>query len=489
MARFAAEPEVLRFPLPYVDCQGSPRWVLWPAWAFRVVAPRPRPRSTNLLQRAVLGLVIAGRRRATEIGERLVLGADLVAFILEELRVAGWLDVSFAPTPEGRSTLAEDTSEPVDEMTVGWVFVDPFTGDIWPRFHEGELPYARVERGERFGVQLQSGTLGKPHHDRAFEVRCRAQDPCHTARPAAEDILRAARNHRRHQDWQEQPTAEAPVLQSISFVLEEPASCLLATRVWLSKAGEWQVDDPFGVGQSLRLRRWIEARFATDPDLRRSLSPVVGADPEATDIQSLTWRAEEIVDDRLPALRGTPELRQRLIAMQRAVLETRALDCPMDKWDDVVIKAQRAAERAFLDIHSEHPQRVHLAGDESVNEALFDGLAQALGFEIPLPPSLSRVRRGKLLHAAEHGSGSLRSLVLLSLLGAPGVTDHPLARAARRDPRLLHKLDDLARTRDHAAHEAPSNAPTTRRNAWVEESVETIYSAIDLLFSTGPRDR
>lgn len=487
MGRYGAEAVVLRFPLPRLQREqhASARWVLWPASAWRVVAPRPRRRAMNVFQRAILGLCLAGVTRVEDIGRRLLIAEALAEHIQGELRGIGWLGPREEVTTAGRRVLEDDATEPIEDFVVGWVFTDPFTGLVWPRFHPGELPYAEVDPGEGSRRVLLSGSRGAPHRDHAFEVKAHWQDEVRVVRPTAEEILRAARSHRRQHDREDEPvTGDPPVLQRVSLVLEEPVSCLLATRAWLAAPGDWRVDDPFGVGQSLRLRGLIETRMALDRPLRDWLEPIAGGSPDAGDIASLEQHAKWLVKDRLTATdRIRPELYERLVAMQRALLETEQENAPEDKWDDVAVKAQRAAERAFLDVHDAHPARAPLANDEAFNEALLDELARTAGFVVPLPQSLSRVRRGKVTHAMEHGSGSLRALILVGLLGSAGSPGHPLTHAAKGDARLLHRLDELATTRDRSAHEGTGERLSSRRE-WVRSGVDTVFDAVRLLFST-----
>jgi hypothetical protein len=217
------------------------------------------------------------------------------------------------------------------------------------------------------------------------------------------------------------------------------------------------------------------------------LASIAGGDPQATDPTSLAQTAAWEIETRLTiAIRERRALHERLVAMQRALKEAEVDGSPRDKWDDVAVKAQRAAERLFLEICDAHPPRTRLTEDRACNMALVDELAAAAGFEAPLPPSLSRVRSGKVEHAAREGSGSLRPLVVLALLGTVGLPDHPLARAAKAEPRLLHKLDELASTRDRAAHEGPSHArrAIAERHQPIREGVETVMAATKLLFTT-----
>jgi hypothetical protein len=488
MERLGADSVVLRFRLPRVPWLAGPRWLLWPALAWRVVAPSPRPRKLNVLQRAVLGLCVAGTTRAEEIGTRLLIATDLAALIVTELQGNGWLDVRGTCTDAGRRTLEDDESEAVHDQTVGWVFTDPFSGETWPRFHAGELPHANVESPARDRWTLVTGTAGNPRREPAFEVRPRGGEAVRRQQPRPEDVLRAVRAHRRHHAWEDEPVAaDAPVVQRVSFVSELPTACLLAVRTWLAAPGEWRVDDPFGIGDSVRLRRWIEERLDDDHGLHDWLAPVAGGDPEATDPVSLAQAAAWEIETALTiAIRERRAFHERLVAMQRALKEAEVDGSPADKWDDVAVKAQRAAERLFLELCNAHSPRTRLTQDRDCNMALVDQLAAAAGFEAPLPPSLSRVRGGKIEHAAREGSGSLRPLVLLALLGTAGFPEHPLARAARAEPRLLHRLDALASTRDRAAHEGPSHVrrALSERHQPIREGVETVIAATKLLLTT-----
>lgn len=488
MESFTRDTPVLRFRLPRVEWREGPRWLLWPAWGWRVVAPRPRQRQLNIFQKAVLGLCRAGRVRAEDIAQRLMIDPELAAHIALELQANGWLDPMGRPTAQGLRVLEEEESEPLHEQTVGWVFSDPFSGETWPRFHTGELPYAETEAGAEGYPVLLSGTVGNPRRDQPFVVLPQAGEALRAERPLAEDVLRAVRAHRRQHSWEEAiDAADAPLLQRVSFVADEPSAYLLAARAWRDLAGVFRLDDPFGIGDSGRLRRWVEERLDRSQALRRWLAPVAGGGEEPDDLKSLEQRAAWDVEERLTiAIRTRDALCDRLVVMQRALLEAGLEDSPEDKWDDVAVKAQRAAERLFQEICERHPSRTRLAQSAELNEALLNDLASIAGFRAPLPRTLTRVKRGKVIHAEQHGSGSLRPLMVLALLGTAGMPDHPLARAAREGADLLHRLDALASVRDEAAHEDRRQDERTARSrrGRVRDGVEAVFSAVRLLIST-----
>ena len=71
MASWSDLPVVRFAPSPFVADGERVEWLLWPALAWRVIGPRPRERELNLVQRAVLGLLVAGRRTVDEVaGDR-----------------------------------------------------------------------------------------------------------------------------------------------------------------------------------------------------------------------------------------------------------------------------------------------------------------------------------------------------------------------------------------------------------------------------------
>lgn len=488
MALFARDTPTIGAPLRWVQWKGTPRWLLWPTFAWRVVAPRPRERKLDIFQKAVLGLCRAGETRAERIGERLMIDRDLAALIARELEGVGWLDGRGLLTERGRRVLEDEEGEPLEDQTTGWVFTDPFSGDVWPRFLAGQLPYVKAELPDGGNPELETGSVGKPIRVRAFPVLPLPDDAVREARPRAEDILRAARAHRRHHEWEDDSRlTDAPTLQRVSFVSDEAVPHFLAVRTRQDDSGDWRVDDPFGVGESAKLRGWIEDRCLIRPSLRGWLAPVAGGDTESEDLKSLTTRAVWEVDGRVH-LREKGVLHERLVVMQRALLETELPGCPEDKWDDVVIKAQKAAERLLRDVHESNAPRAPVAQDVLLNELLLNTLAAAAGFETPLPRSLTRVKPGKVQYAAGNGNGSLRPLLILAVLGTAGAPAHPLVRAGREAPDLLKRLDDLASVRDAAAHEsAPTRRPAAereKRRVLVRAAVETVFAAVKSLIPT-----
>jgi hypothetical protein len=464
----------------------SVRWVLWPVFAWRVVAPVLRDRPLNLFQKAVLGLARARVVRAVDVAERLLIAPDLALLALQELQGMGMLDAGGEPSKRGLKTLDDIELDPPEDARVGHVLSDPFTGKLWPRFLSGDLPVADVELDDHDRVVMLSGSAGDPYKDRTFSIYPGHREGVVQARPGARDVLRAARRHSRQRSLDEvEDDRDVPRLQRVSFVDERPQAYLLALRARRHESGDWLVDDPFGHGEAADLRARIEERLDTHPGLRGWLTPLIGAEGDNPTLAELQREAEWAVEERLTlAIRQHEPVRERLAIMQRALLEASVDDAPMDKWDDVLVKAQRAAERTLHILHGRFQARTPLYGqlavsDKRFNQALLDKLAAELGYRVPLPDTLSCVRRGKVQDAEQRMSGSLRPLLVLALLSAGRDEAHPLTRAGRAHPDLLDRLDALATARDRAAHDGRTPEPER-----VNRHVDTTFLLVEQLLLT-----
>ncbi len=476
-SKFDENTPILRFNKGNVQ---KARWVLWPVFVWHVVAPVPRERKINLFQRAVLGLARAGITKIHDVALRLLIAPDLAALIVQELQSMGLLNHAGSPTQRGLGILNDIEEEPADEAQVGHVLSDAFGGKIWPRFLTGALPVADVLNEEGWPVLL-SGSAGDPWKDKTFSVR----PPGVVATPpSTRDILRAARRHRRQREFDEMDDErDVPRLQRVSFVDDRAQPYFLAVRARCHDSGDWMVDDPFGHGEAVELRARLEERLDSQPGLRRWLAPLIGGDSGVQTLVQLQEKAVWEVEDRLTfAIRQHDMVRERLVAMQRALLEAESDKAPRDKFDDVLVKAQRAVERALYTVHQEYSDTSQslsaklTKSDKEFNRRLLDAMAAELGFKTPLPATLSSVQSGKVYSAERWNKGGLRSLLLLCLLCADQNKAHPLCKIGATSPDLLHRIDALATARDQAAHDGATVCADK-----IPEHVETTYAAIKAL--------
>ncbi len=495
------------------------QWIAWPAWAWRVVAPLPRHRSLNVFQRAVMKLAVAGKRRADELAGLLELDRELVALVITELQGRGALDEHGAPTGAGKAILEKDSDEE-PELVSGHLFQDPESLDLWPRFAE-RVSFAEVEfrDGDAFPTLLR-GSKGGPKPRRLYTVLPgNVPEP---ALPRPEQIVEALQSHfhtlrrsrRASPDLEDEELswADADVakladqyLDRVDLVDDEPTPYFLLSFVYFpaneADAAGWRVCDPFGLGDSMVLRRRMEARMREDDRLRELVSQVVG---EEVDAAQGTWRAmldrleewarETVRLELTSNIETHQDLFKRLVRMER-------------KWQELAHSGDAASRESVAEFFVsaqlviEHLLHTWLADQPRIeedvlakggrardyNRARFESAAEDCGFTTPLPESLGHVRGGKVLNALKGGMGSLRPLLLAVLLKAQHAPEHPVRRWGKAVPGFLERLDDLAQLRDRAAHAAKGHHEKEDPQMYRELVYDAVSLGLDLPRSASAR--
>jgi len=512
---FTPERPVLNFGPRHHARWSSRQFLLWPAWAYRVVAPRVRQRRLNVLQRAVMGLCRAGLPQAEVLAQNLSVHTDLAAFIVAELTDLGHLDSDGLPTEHGLHVLEEDSIE-TQEMVAGYVFQDPWNGDLWPRFAE-HLDYCELEYNDDGFPALMLGTTGKPRRYRAFTVLPRSAVV--PATPSASAVVEAVARHRkgmRFNDAQENDdepigdfVASGVQIRRVSFVEEEPKPVFLTTYLYVpeSDAGamDWYACDPFGLGQSVRLRRRVEAVMHEVPALFGVVNDLVGQtlhagyEDQRRWLEAIQLQAGLEVDRRLTVNIRSHAAFDLLLAMEAARHEVRSLgrDCPERKINEVLRAGVKVLEAVFSSMAVTHPfggvwKRVYVERvdgrsgrrrlvqqrDGGLLAALYESAIRSVGFAAPVPQSLLNVKPGQVRSVADYGDHwRLRPLVTATALLADRDPAHPLREAARREPQLLMVVDEIANLGGSAGH--ANSAKVTIDDA--EEQVEKVYAVVSTL--------
>lgn len=493
----------------YYDPRPAVRWsrrqyFLYPVRMYRVVAPRVSSRKLNILKKAVLGMCRAGIMGVAEIGNHLDIEKDLAALIISQLSDQGYVDSHGLPTQRGLKTWDDETFISQD-VTAGFVFQDPWTGDLFPRFVERE-EYADIRVNETGFPELILGTTGKPDHQRAF-MPLPIQGTT-KVQPSPIEILNAVRQHRRtlknarrirddsEETWVFQQVRD---LGRVSFIDEEPIDLWLTTCIYLPEnvlsANTWNVCDPFGLGDSPWLLRRLEKhrKDKTIQGLEKFLLNMLGEQRSEEFANLDDWltladrEAGLQVEYKLtPAIRKWEELFEDLVAIERSYIEAKELidsRIILDKLKDILLKSQIAAERLFKVLQSEHPTEgcwKRLSERTGHNRETLNRFARSAGFKEPLPEGLLNVNRNAIRTAADRGNGSLRALMLTALLATPGNSAHPLRFTSQQYPDLLHSLDQLAEKRNSYAGHATNQHATAQplELADVTQLIDTVYRLV-----------
>ena len=471
------------------------RNLCWPAWMWQVLAPVPHKRPFNLFQEVVLKMCRAGVSTVEEIHVRIGLGRDLLGFVFLQLQNTGLLDNTGSPTHRACKLLDKDQEE-VPEYITGYIFQDPYSGRIWPRFHigklkrlQGDFTFHKKTQSTQFSIE--TGSVGKPRTIRGTlltpQSSLRVPEP-----PTALQILRSWRQH--HQtsfqfgqlhsrslgDSQEQMAWNSTQsLEQVSLLSEDPEPVYLTTYLFIpsdsGKSAQWQICDPFGFGISRFLRREVETFVQQHKTLRGLLEQIAGNAfaIEAEDVSELFALLEKhslgSVENELgQEVQNFPALLRFLCQIEEDLGQ---LSHFRKVSGESASKKQKAHTAAFLrglyasieellaETQALYPPgpSCPLKGSASKNGALLSLIAHnKLGFHrgsvAGCLDTILQQHHGQLRNVSEFGGRNLPTQVAVMMLSANDDPTHPAYALARTMPNWLLSLVHLKNLRDTAAH-------------------------------------
>ena len=486
---------------------GEREFLLWPALLYRVIAPDPLRSELNVFERAVLGFFQAGLPAITVIAQKLQLHQDLVSYIVQDLLERGLLNKAGGLSADGL-TLLQDFLAPL-ELRLGYVFQDPWTGNLWPRFVE-HLEYAEVEYGDNGYPRLVMGTRGTPKRRPAYTHLPRIGFP---SPPLPSEILKAVSRHCRAAKWPrakggyheeefEEFDLSAPDLDRVSMVDEEPHPVLLTTYLYLPEERNsrysWFVCDPFGANDSVSLKIAIEREMDSTPLLRARVSRLLEKSCLLSYEGYVNWRADLREKARLNVEKQlTLTCRQfacyeHLVAMEGARLELGDGGPDAEPTLRGMMNACRLAmETVFDALQEQFPAddaiRPLFPGKKPIkawrDRAIqYDAAVKRVGFEAKLPSRLRKMKAELVQDACRPRSGHLGPAVMGAVLAAALCDEHPMRTAAARDPGLLTKISEILEVAGGLIHGASVRDMKER----CLQAVEWTYHTIRLLNGIEP---
>jgi hypothetical protein len=485
---------------------GTRKWVLWPAFAYKVLLPARRDSAFNLFQRTVLGLCHAKVRAPSELQARLALPEELVAFILEQLQGMGLLDEANAPTPRALRLLDEE-DDSFEAEDAGYVFVDAHGHRPWPRLHRGSLPFVTAELGSGGIARFTRGPEGDP-----TPVTATVLWPAPNVRtghpPTPLEILKAARQHHRRQrafarEWtgvelsdELTPSQGEPgrsSLKRVRLVNSTPEPILVAAFFLAPQDARhqaWLITDPCGLGLSEVLRD--EARRLARDDkgqVRRLIEELTGEawHVDGGDLAHYLAEASRAATARVSRHLGEAvnllpkEVVQRLADAEGRLESARTHSSASTKAiEDFLGHAYAAVEGVFVWLVELFPDRsvlAALADSGPANAQLLRRVAAAQGFSTSERLlGLLGVPRSAVMGALR-GNRALPGRLAVALLAAQRRTEHPLRALAVTFPQALELLSHLGRLRNDASHDTDS-VPSVDRALAVRDQLFAFLRAL-----------
>jgi hypothetical protein len=454
-------------------------WLLWPVFVYRVIAPLPAGnKSLNIFQKAVLGFAHIKETRSDVIGRHLHLQSELIELILKELRRKDLLTSEYHTTAEGERLVREEMEEMPSEILAGNVFQDPWHKQLWPRVVD-KLQFAPTEyEKDDIYPTLVFGTTGKQRHCKPFLKR--SDFNANPALPSVQDILDASDRHQRditkisksgivYETDEEiktniQVEIDNPRISKISLISESPEPYYLTTFLYRPendpRPGEWYVCDPFGLGASATMRRWIDNLTKHDDLLRERLENWLQKTEAITSITSsstnLADQAKIEVQLRFSESAELMPFWPQMIAMVRSELEIAdAVKLPHDKLRDVLVKAAITLESVLDHVRTQYPApgcaQIYNTADRKYRHELLNGIAANIGFLTPVPHRLANIDPQRV-QKTENSGGTLGERLTSAILAARSQPDHPFYLAAQKMPDMLTRISQLIYLRGQSSH-------------------------------------
>lgn len=490
---FNSEAEILNFGPRASRRWSAHRYLLWPALAYRVTAPRIRSHTLNPLQKAVALLVRTGLLKANEIGPKLDIHDDLAHHILVELWQLGYLTQT-GVSENGLKALRDDSVLSYDWVS-GFIFQDPWSGKLWPRF-VSDLNFCDYSYKDHLHLHL--GTEGKPRNVRPTLVDFPVKDSS-IPFPRAEEVIRAIRRGDRQAnstrsaryadedvDAVEFPESQSAGINQITEVDATRRSVFLTTFLYVPEPEQaddrrptsppaWAVCDPFGFSEIPELYNQIHEVARGDNNLQWMIARLLedsGYQPGYAGMRDWEDRAVEDAQGRITqifsnSIQGYEGVFSELVAFESKYRIAR--DVP-ERTAGLPRELLKVLESVFIWCIKTYPpgaiwQRVFYEDrnrktgrmdwfpirHRSDYQEAYRYAARELGLE-PAERFL-RTHPNHIRAVVEYNHNSkFTASVCAQVMYAAEVDDHPLRRVAREIPNLLEMLETIASDGGKAGH-------------------------------------
>lgn len=255
----------------------------------------------NFFQKAVLKFKLMPSISNERIAELLDLDVRLINRIEKDLRRDDLLDESGQLTESGKKVREESESLIVDENSkpqLGYIFKYEGGNTLFP-YYQRDVDYAE-SNGEVLLYNNSEKTIELPFKAPLLRVETEKDTV-----PNEQEIFRSIKSskHRLSIDL-DVDTSSLQNLRITFLPSPEPVPVNVFTYIYLPLAkdrgneeiyeDEWQVLDPFGAGDSIELKNYLQNEVNKDRNFKKCLSEAFGTATTMNHIQFL--EAEELID-------------------------------------------------------------------------------------------------------------------------------------------------------------------------------------------------
>ena len=493
---------VLNFGVPW-KTEGVD-YVLWPVLAYRLTAPiLPVRHKSNPLERAVLGLVRSGINNPGDLAELLGLDPELAQHITRRL-ADGYqpaLDSKMRLTDYGRKML-DDADEGSFREATGWIFQDPWTGELWDKFviNLPTVPIVGEKKiGSGYAPEIDLGTEGKPFIYAPWIIEPKSL--AHV-QPQATDILQSVRllvdEDADHDDEGVRRFKDADI-GKVSYLDAAPEAmyCVTALKAHVnSGSGDaWSISDPFRPSkESIRMRRALTLRLAAYPFIAERLAKLLGLQnvDQGTTFAEFFKGADTVAElkvaGRFGNLADRFNMTDRLVELAKKQHVLQAISDETGA-EPVLIACGKVVERMMKQVLNAFPapqlaslldlkpgKKCFKLVDQDTEENI-----KSLGYAA-VPRSLLTIKQETLNYVLTGGEkGTVMPLTLAATLGAFVFERHPLKVLAKQSPYLLNDIACIADGRNPVSHDGDSALSSVQIIVHANDLAEKTFDLVEMI--------
>ncbi|EPB0854870.1 hypothetical protein ACRARS_001732 [Yersinia enterocolitica] len=459
--------------------------ILWPCHAFTISVPQKRKGRFNVFEVAVLKLTDAVSGDAQQIAQMLCIEKALVIFIQSRLQQLDLLDTRGELTQRGLQLLKvwQDAAIDETEYSVATVFIDLFTGKLLPFVSTQPLRFNPII-GQNQDEIITYHTYLNNNAPPTIARRITLPKEAHwRVIPEVNDIVRAIREFKKRfkryallNPAVDQPSPSVPMAEAIT--LHETPELVYLECVACIQVGnaDLLVTDGCGLGFNEHFARHLTAMNV----------PWIGKMKR----RGIIERHDENPGEEIPVLVNDtakyPQISAPLSRANRALQDAQKIAVQtadeaneiIRLTDQAVAALYEAIEWALAYVVSVHPieRRLAVFPTQSTpeNDDYLRALAKSVGLNLTgNTVSLLRVSPGKLQSVGQ-GNAEMQPLLLMAIVGAHLIPQHPFRHLASVDADCLAFIHVLKKTRDAVGHGNGAGTPIDTLRTYLDRAAQLI---------------
>jgi len=481
---------------------GERKLFAWPCYVYKVLAPQPRPRKINILQKAVLGLIKIGFLSTKKVADYIGIEIDLTAKIFEELLNSEYIDENHYITKKGNDVLNGEINDR-GEMISAYIFQDAFTGEFWDRFIIDFKDNIKKIVDKK--LNISNNNKKSIHFIEIFKN-------IDVNPPNMDEVSRITKNHKKLNSKLNSSSFSEykhdkiyDLYKNISLINEKPIGAYWLTA-WIyfpkeiSNGKSWNVYDPFGLENDFKFRKIITKVSKSDYGLNKFISGFIKEEvsDSTENIVNLLKRQNKDLSNQIIMQFGDNILKYEdlfnllmKLKLNEVSLEIQGRNIEKNTLNSLSNNIHLVIELLFSEISEQFPTKdsfknIGLVKNDKLGnrECIKIFLQNLIGNNENIISKYINIPFGQLKSVANYNSGKIKARLLISLFTVKNNPDHPLFNIVKKEPNILEIFFEIEELRNASQHGGKDKKRRDRTNILLENYKKYIgftYNLISIL--------